>query len=289
MIDSKTRLIALIGYPSRHSLSPLIHNCFIKENNKNAAYVVFEFKPGKLADAFNGMKAMGFVGFNVTMPYKEEIFEMVDAADETSTGTRSVNTVKITSGSAEGFNTDVQGFVQAAEDKGWQWKGNSLVIGAGGAARSSIYGLLKKPVNRIYVYNRTIEKAKNIKTLFKINDRIEIIKDLNDLSGEDISFIVNCTPMGMALDKDLKNKLPVPGHWHLGGKHVMEMVYKPVHTPLVKKAVSEGAEVINGIEMLISQAASSFKIWFDMDSLPKTAGVRSKIQNLLETGGINES
>jgi len=252
---------------------------------------VFEFKPDKLASAFNGMKAMGFIGFNVTMPYKEKVFEMVDAPDEESCGTRSVNTVKILPGLTSAvFNTDVAGFIQAAQQKGYRWKGSkALVIGAGGAARSSVYALISKQVDKVYVYNRTTEKAKNIKKLFKINDRIEIIKDLNDLNEKEVKFIANCTPMGMALNDDLKNMLPVPRHWNLKGKHILEMVYKPIHTPFVKKAASEGAEIITGIDMLVSQAAFSFKLWFNMNKLPETQKVKLKIQKLLETGGINES
>ncbi len=285
MIDSKTKLIGLIGYPSRHSLSPFIQNSFISENKKNAAYMVFEFSPENLIRAFEGMKALGFMGFNVTMPYKKKVFEMVDSADDTSRATKSVNTVKILpDSSCMGFNTDADGFMQAAEGKGYLWAGKALVIGAGGAARSTIYGLLKKKVNKIYIYNRSLKKAKNIKTLFEINDRIEIIKDLNDLKEEDTNFIINCTPIGMAIDEKLKNLLPVPEHWDLKDKFIMDMVYKPVTTPFIKKALAQGAKVVNGLDMLVSQAAFSFKIWFDMDNLPRTQAAEAGIQRLLERG-----
>ncbi len=283
MIDSKTRLISLIGYPSRHSISPIIQNCFIRENKKNAAYIVFEFKPDKLAHAFEGMKAMGFLGFNVTMPYKEMVFEMVDCADQASMATRSVNTVSIfKDSSCKGFNTDVEGFIWSASQKGYMWKGQALVIGAGGAARSSVYALSKKKVDKIFIYNRTHENAKKVKTLFEINDRIEVIKDLSNLSEEDISFMVNCTPMGMDINNDLRSMLPVPEYWNLKDKYVMEMVYKPVFTPFLKKAISEGAKIINGIDMLVGQAAFSFKLWFNSPGLPETKNIDLKIKQLLE-------
>ncbi len=289
-MDANTKIIGLIGYPCRHSLSPLIQNSFIKQCRKNAVYMIFEFKLDRLHTAYAGMKSLGFLGFNVTMPYKEKIFEMVDQADGACAATRSVNTVHIgPDRTARGFNTDVEGFIQAARQKGCRLTENALVIGAGGAARSSIYGLLQEKAAKIYVYNRTLEKAIDIKTLFEKNDSIEVIDDLNKLNEQDIMFVINCTPMGMDIGNGLKDALPVPRKWDLGGKYVMDMVYKPVQTPLIRKAVQEGAKVINGIDMLVSQAAYSFKIWFQATNLPETKQVKVQLKKIIENGAKHGS
>ncbi|MCG9478895.1 MAG: shikimate dehydrogenase [Actinomycetia bacterium] len=288
MINSETRLLAVIGYPCRHSLSPIIHNHFIAQHNRNAAYAVFEFEPDRLEAAYRGLVAMDFIGFNVTMPYKQSIYNLVDSCSDAARATGAVNTVKIMPGlTTRGFNTDVEGFVRCLDKKKFKWSGaKTLVIGAGGVARSSIYGLLQKPIKKIYVYNRNFSHAKNIRNLYKNDDRIEIIKYLNNVSVNNFDLIVNCTPLGMDVDKHMVNKMPVPGDWSLEGKYIVEMVYKPTDTLLAKKSKREGAVLINGVEMLISQAAYSFKIWFDLEDIPDTENISQKIENTILKRGL---
>jgi len=281
MIDSYTKPIALIGNPARHSLSPKIQNHFIRTYNQNAVYLVFEFSENNLREAFCGAKNLGFVGLNVTMPYKEKIYKMVDKLDSTSSITKSVNTVKFEGEGriSEGFNTDVNGFLISLKDKKFKWEGkNCLVIGAGGAARSAVYGILKNPVRTLYLCNKTKKKALDILKIFKkiSSDRIEVISNLNDIKDDtkNIDLIVNCTPMGMDLS-DYKKLLPVPENWDLKGKFVFDMVYNPVKTRFIDKAIREGAEIITGIDMLINQAAYSFKIWFNI--LPETEDIKKEL------------
>lgn len=281
MISSSTRIIALIGNPVRHSLSPRIQNYFISKYSKDAVYLALELKRENLGEAINGAKKLGFIGLNVTMPYKEEVFKLVDKPDKTSLTIKSVNTVRFNrkEGTSEGFNTDTQGFLKALDRKKFKWTGSEcLVIGAGGAARSTIYGILLKKIKKIFVYNRTREKITDIISDFKAvgSERIEILTGINDISSkiDNINLIVNCTPVGMGIGSN-KDMLPVPDRWNLGGKFIFDMVYKPVETLFLKKAKKEGATVINGLDLLINQAALSFKVWFGI--LPETDYIKKMV------------
>lgn len=270
MIDPNTKVIALIGNPVRHSLSPKIHNYLIRKYSKNAVYLAFEFQQEKIKEAFKGAKELGFTGLNITMPYKEEVYSLVDKTDQASGTIKSVNTVKFDeeSGLSTGFNTDVNGFIKSLEDRDFNWAGsNCLVIGAGGSAKSTIYGMLKKRIKKIYIYNRTKDKVSDIIINFKDigSDKIKMLESLDNIGStiEEISLIVNCTPIGM--DVGLNKKLmPVPAKWNLKDKFVFDMVYKPAKTMLLRKAAKDGAVAITGIEMLIYQAVFSFNVWFDI-------------------------
>ncbi len=280
IIDSNTEVLALIGDPIKHSFSPRIQNYFMEKYGRNAIYLAFEFGKKDLEKAFTGAKKLKFTGLNVTMPHKEEIFRLMDELDINASAVRSVNTVKFDkkNSKASGFNTDLEGFLRSLEEKDFSFKDKTcLVIGAGGSARSCIYGLLKKNVKKIYVFNRTYEKVLLMKRFFTdAGSRIIAVgkfKDLDDLEPE-IELVVNCTPQGMDID-GLVELMPVPEKWDLGRKYIFEMVYKPVETELVKKAIREGAVVINGIDMLVNQAAFSFKLWFDI--MPETEKIKEII------------
>ncbi len=290
MISSSTKVIALVGKPVKHSLSPKIQNFFISRYSKDAVYLAFEFNHEDLEEAFNGAKKLGFIGLNVTMPYKEGIFKLVDKLDGTSSIIKSVNTVKFDRerGVSKGFNTDVGGFLRSLDKKKFKWAGSQcLIIGAGGAARGAIYGVLQKKVKKVFVYNRTRKKITDIISDFKSvgSEKIEALNSINDINGEMdyIDLIVNCTPVGMDTGPH-KDMLPVPDNWSLKGKFIFDMVYRPIETRFIKKAKKEGATVINGIDLLISQAALSFKIWFGI--LPGIDDVRRVILNSIEKNKI---
>lgn len=268
MIGPDTKITALIGNPVKHSLSPGIHNYFIKKYSFNSVYLAFEIKEENLKEAFTGARRLGFLGLNITMPFKEKIFRLIDRADAVSKVIKSINTVKFNNkkGISEGFNTDVAGFVRSLDDKSFKWAQSScLVIGAGGAARSAVYGMLKNKVREIWIYNRDAIRAKKI--IKDMGDesagKIRVLEKIDGLNNDInyIDLIVNCTPIGMDI-KSYKRLIPVPENWNLAGKFVFDMVYNPVETLLLKKAKKEGAAVIDGIDLLVNQAAESFKIWF---------------------------
>jgi len=318
-INSSTQLLGLFGNPARHSLSPLIQNHFLESYKINAVYTSFEPAKDNLESAFLGAKNLDFIGLNITMPFKEQVYRLLDSAEDSAKITNSINTVRFNAGAgtAEGFSTDGIGLIKSLEDKNFSWKGKTcFVIGAGGAAKSAIFSLFSKPLKKIYLYdieyNRSLYllntmtanmlkmqdekqglvkkhktvtgiqslqkkksgKAEKIYTdkaaqmLDEIDNKIIVLTYIDEIEKElaSIDLIINCTPAGMDDGTTVSlEKCPVPGTWDLGGKYIFDMVYKPVETVFVKKAKSEGAAaVICGTDMLINQAAYSFKIWFDI-------------------------
>jgi len=271
-INSKTGMLGLFGNPSRHSLSPIIQNFFLSEYGKNCVYLSFEPCSINLKEAFTGAKNLSFVGLNVTMPFKEDVFKLVDTADEAATVFRAVNTVRFLpedNNTAIGYSTDGTGVIKSLEDKKFLWKGKKcLVLGAGGAAKSAVYSILQKPAEEIFVFDILPGKTDYLCELLGRPKKIKPLKSLADIEERlnEIDLIINCTPAGMDTGSIDNINLPaVPGHWCLKDKFVFDMVYKPFNTKLIKKARADGAaEVIPGIEMLINQAAFSFKIWFEI-------------------------
>jgi len=284
LISSRTRLVGLFGNPARHSLSPVIHNAFLKSTGIDAVYLTFEFPDENFDEAFTGARRLGLIGLNITMPFKGNAYKLTDNKDARSTAIGSVNTVKFNSSTdtSKGFNTDVDGFVSSLEDTGFCWNGSScLVLGAGGSAKSSVFALLEKPVKKIYIYNRTTEKAENIKNSYSKEKKmkIEILEGLEGIDPGSVDLICNCTPLGMDTSSGLSGLMPVPDKWNLKDLFIFEMIYKPLETRLTIKGRNEGASIIDGLDMLINQAASSFKIWFDID--PEKKGIREKLIDFL--------
>ena len=256
-----------MGYPAKHSLSPFIHNYFFKKYNLDAVYLSFEITPSDFKTAFLGGCKLRFSGINLTMPFKEDSIKYINELDENATATGSVNTIKFDkqNESIKGFNTDIPGFIKSLDDHGFDFKKSTvLVIGAGGSAKSTVYALLKNKGETIYIHSRNSEKAAEIKILLSKTDpgKIIVIEDLNQAPANEINLIINCTPIGMekSLQKDT-TLIPVPFDWNLKNKFVFEMVYNPLVTPFIKKALKDSAEVIYGTEMLLNQAAFSFEIW----------------------------
>lgn len=266
-VSGYTELYALLGCPAKHSLSPFIHNYFFKKYNIDAVYLSFEVMPADFKTALQGCSKLGFCGVNLTMPFKEDSVKYIDRLDDNASATGSVNTIKFNrqDSSLEGCNTDISGFIKSLDDHGFEYeKSKCLVIGAGGSAKSIVYALLIKKAKAIYIYNRSIAKAYQIKTLSDKTGLGEIIvvEDLNQTPTSEINLIINCTPIGMKQDLSKEsNLIPVPQGWNLKNKFVFEMVYNPLITPFIKKALDEGGEVIYGTEILLNQAAFSFKIW----------------------------
>jgi shikimate dehydrogenase len=279
-ISSNTGLLGLFGYPSRHSLSPVIQNKFLRDNKIDAVYLTFEFPEEELETAFEGAKSLGLLGLNITMPYKEKICSLLDKKDKIAAAAGSVNTIKFNRNEyfteAAGFNTDIDGITESIKKAGHEIRDkNCLITGAGGAARSTVFAFLKEKAGKIFIYNRTAEKAENLLKVFdqKNSGKIFILYSLDDLKKryDDLDIICNCTPIGMNLKKMI-DKMPLPEDINLYEKIVFETVYNPVETKLVKKARREGAMVVDGLDMLINQAASSFKIWFGV--MPETGNLK---------------
>ncbi len=262
MVDAKTKVVGLIGHPVEHSFSPIMHNAAFKDKGLNYIYVAFDVLPENLKYVIDGAKALGIVGFNVTIPHKIEIMKYLDEIDEDAQLIGAVNTIKIEDGKAIGYNTDGIGARKALEEEIGKVKGKNIVIyGAGGAARAVAFELAKD--NNIIIANRTVEKAEKLAK--------EIAEKLNKKFGEEVKFsgldvdlngidiIINATPIGMYPNVDAE---PIVKAENMREDMVvMDLVYNPLETVLLKEAKKVNAKTVNGLGMLIYQGAVAFKIW----------------------------
>lgn len=251
MIDAHTQIYGVIGNPVRHSLSPIIHNGVFHRLGIKAVYLAFEVND--LKKAIEGMRGLGILGLSVTIPFKTAIMPLLDDVDDLANQIQAVNTLRNTGGKVVGFNTDWLGAVQALKEKNNLANKKVILLGAGGAARAIAFGL-KKEGCQIFIFNRSPEKGE------KLAKEVGGIY-LNKLPGkQDLrpDFVINATSVGMAPNED---QSPFPSALLQEGMVVMDIVYHPWQTKLLREAKSRGCPIIDGLEMLARQAAAQTEIW----------------------------
>ena len=260
--------LGIIGYPLGHSLSKVMHEAVIKDLGMNGSYEVMETNPEDLISTVKMIKSNGFLGFNVTIPFKVPITMFLDEVDEAANIAGCANTVKIMPDkSLKGFNTDIYGFKSAiSSDQSMLIRGNKgAIIGTGGAARAAAIGMCEMGLREIDLYTRNIVNASQMVNFLRdrytqVNFNLKQIQSLSDLS--DVIILVNATPIGMrgkAMDLtpvELKHLKTMSK-----GSIVYDLIYNPRNTLLLQMAQSIGLETINGCEMLIHQGAKAFEIW----------------------------
>ncbi|MBU6339265.1 MAG: shikimate dehydrogenase [Rickettsiales bacterium] len=268
MISAKSIKAAVIGDPISHSLSPKIHNFLLEKHNIDGIYIAIEIKKENLASNVASLVEMGFAGFNVTIPHKEEIFKICDFKSKTASLTGAVNTVIITPDKKLfGHNSDAEGFLNNLKNHypDFDLKNKTaFVIGAGGAARALVYALIKEKTKNIFITNRNEKRAleliKNFENFSKENTcKIEFLSAENfEKNLDKCDLLTNSTSLGMqgqeALQIDITNlnKSAI----------VYDIVYKPLKTELLQKAELQGNKTVTGIGMLIHQALIGFEAWF---------------------------
>jgi shikimate dehydrogenase len=261
-VNGKTRVCAIIGDPVEHSLSPMMHNAAFKKLGLNLVYVAFTVTPTKLKTALLGAKSLGLRGLNVTMPHKNAVISHLDAVDSTAKAIGAVNTVLNNQGKLIGYNTDGRGAMIALQENGvYPTEKKMVLLGAGGAAKAIAYQAAQD-VEELVILNRTPEKAKKLAEALKsFGAKVkggtlssEVLKQ--ELPTTDI--LVNATSVGMHPDVDIS---PVPSDLLHSNLSVMDIIYNPLETRLLKDAKSAGAKVGSGIEMLLYQGAVAFEIW----------------------------
>ena len=248
-----TRVAAVIGSPVRHSLSPVIHNAAFVERGLDWVYVALEVSPGHAAEAFAGIRALGLAGVSVTTPHKDAAFAAVDELTPAARSMRAVNCVQSVDGRLIGHNTDGDGFVDSLRaDAGVDPAGRSVgVVGAGGAARSIVEALARRGAAAVVVVNRTASRGAEAASLAGAAGRVGT---LEDLPGCDI--VVNATSVGLGTDE-----LSIPTAALRAHHLVADVVYHPLETALLRAAAATGARTLDGLGMLVHQAAHQFTIW----------------------------
>ncbi len=267
ILDARTRLAALLGYPVEHSLSPLIHNTAFRTLGLNRVYVAFSVPPEGLRAAVEGLEALGAVGSNVTIPHKQAVFSLADELSEAARITGAVNTLvfdRSPSGSLRrGDNTDVAGFLEPLGSLPLAGV-EMLVFGAGGSARAVVYALLKMfHPSRLTIAARDPHKAALLAeslAAFDSRSALRVVPFAEAAPAvRSARLLVNTTPLGM-------HPHPEGSPWENAsdfgpGQFVYDLIYNPRETRLLCDAASRGAVPIGGLAMLAAQAAASFIQW----------------------------
>jgi shikimate dehydrogenase len=270
-MDGETILTAVMGWPIAHSLSPAMHNAAFEALGMNWRYVPLPVRPGQVGAAIEGLKALGFRGCNVTVPHKEAVIPHLDHIPPRVAAFGAVNTLildRAEDGSCtiSGENTDVQGFVHALRQGGFDPRGRRvLVVGAGGAARGVIYGLCGAGAEAITVLNRTPARGRALVADLAAQARDTALhadaltrETLIRQAGE-VELLIQTTTVGMwphAGASIWPDDLALPAHLA-----VCDLVYRPIETKLLRQARTAGAMTIDGLGMLIGQGALSFEMW----------------------------
>lgn len=243
----------LVGNPVGHSLSAPMHEAAYDAQDIDAVYLTFEPEPSSLDLAISGAEALGIAGLNVTVPFKESVIEYVEPDDQAA-ALGAVNTIDFsTRGEARGYNTDVDGVSRALASRGVSLSdADAVVLGAGGAGRAAAWALAEAGAS-VTVVNRTVSRAETVAAL--VDGRATGLDDLGDVVRNS-TVLVHTTTVGMESDRSL-----VPPEALHANLTVLDAVYRPLQTRLLRDAKAAGATTIDGARMLLYQGAAAFEHW----------------------------
>jgi shikimate dehydrogenase len=255
---SKTRAACLIGWPAAHSRSPLIHRYWLRTLGIEGGYVIEAVPPDDFKDFLFRLSLRGFVGANVTIPHKERALALSTPDDRART-IGAANTLWFADGELRSTNTDVEGFINNLDAcaPGWDKAEDALVLGAGGAARAVVFGLIERGIARVHLVNRTIDRARMLADQFGTRVHPATWDAVNELLPR-AGLLVNTTSLGMhgqpglEIDAGLLPQTAV----------VSDLVYVPLVTPLLAAARARGLKTADGLGMLLHQAVRGFELWF---------------------------
>jgi shikimate dehydrogenase len=255
---SKPPAACLIGWPAAHSRSPLIHHYWLRTLGIAGGYVIEAVPPDEFKDFIFRLSLRGFVGANVTIPHKERALAL-SKPDERARTVGAANTLWFADGELRSTNTDVEGFINNLDTSapGWDRCEDALVLGAGGAARAVVFGLLDRGIKRVHLANRTVERARALADQFGAG----VLPVAWDAQGDILpraGLVVNTTSLGMKGQPPLALDVGrLPSH-----AVVADLVYVPLDTPLLSAARAHGLKTADGLGMLLHQAVRGFELWF---------------------------
>ncbi len=249
----------VVGWPIAQSRSPLIHGHWLKVHGLAGSYERLAVPPEEIETFLSRLPTSGFVGGNVTVPHKEAAFRIASEKDEVAVAMGAVNTLWIDGGRICATNTDAHGFIANLDDRASGWDANpgvAVVLGAGGAARAVVWGLIRRGFT-VRVVNRTLARAEELAARFAAGTTAHGFADLPGLLA-DASVLVNTTSLGMSGKGDLDIDLSPLRSDVL----VTDIVYVPLVTPLLAAAEARGLRTVDGLGMLLHQAVGGFERWF---------------------------
>jgi shikimate dehydrogenase len=266
------KLIGLIGYPVRHSISPYFQQAALDYYQLDIRYQAWETAPQKLEATIAKLREPQNLGANVTVPHKEAVLPLLDEVDELASLIGAVNTIVKKDNKLWGFNTDAHGFLQALHKEGhFNPEGKRVVIlGAGGVARAVCFALMREKANSVLILNRTLVRAKALADSLRSHmAEIGLKTEVTTLPWQSLTsggtfdrchLIVNCTSVGMK-DNSQEGQSPLSLEVIPRGILVYDLVYNPCPTPLLQLAQKAGANILDGLSMLVYQGVASFELW----------------------------
>jgi shikimate dehydrogenase len=270
-ITGTTKLLGVMGNPVAHSLSPLMHNAALASLSLDYCYLPLEIRPELLPQAVVGLKALGCQGFNVTIPYKEQIVASLDEVDDEALIIGAVNTVVNREGKLVGYNTDGRGFLRSlAEEWDLGLRGEQVVVlGAGGAARAIVAGLASAGASKITIANRNVERGLLLKADLEQHYPCKIA--VVDLSEGELDkelaaslLVVQTTPVGMYPHVGDTPIIEPSRLWK--DSYVYDIIFNPPETRFLLGAREQGCRTANGLGMLLHQGALSFEYWTGIEA-----------------------
>ncbi|MGI6145476.1 MAG: shikimate dehydrogenase [Clostridia bacterium] len=264
-VNGKTKVFAVLGDPIEHSLSPAMYNAAFKALGMDCIYIALKVGKNQLAEAVQGLKALGIQGGNVTMPLKKEIIPYLDELTKEAQLIGAVNTFYWKEGRLWGDNTDGLGFYLALQEREPNLVKTEgiLLLGAGSAARAVAVALALAGKKNFTIVNRNSENAKDLAVLLEslgANARVTNWEDerLKEIFAENV-LLINATPLGMFPQE--KESLPVEEKWFSKGQIVVDLIYQPRETVFLQKAKARGCHTYNGLPMLLAQGMLAFEKW----------------------------
>lgn len=261
--EGRARLVGLMGFPVGHSASPAMHQAAFRALGLDWLYVLLEVPPHLVGDAVRGLRALGFAGANVTIPHKQAVVPFVDALAPEAQRTGAVNTLVVDGTLIVGHNTDVTGFARAVADAGVELRGATVaVLGAGGAARAAAAACRAAGSRRVVVAARRMEQGRALVEGLPGAEAVPLDADALRPILETADLLVNATPLGMqGVGQGQRLVELAPPERLPAGAAVLDMVYRPLRTPLLEAARRAGRRTITGAAMLLYQGAEAFELW----------------------------
>ena len=250
IIDQHTALYGVVGNPVRHSLSPALHNAALSAGGLNAVYLAFEIED--IEECVKGIRALSIKGTSITTPFKTAVIPYLDEIDPLAKRIGAVNTIVNDNGRLKGYNTDALGALKALEEKIKLPGMTCLIIGAGGAARA-IGFVLKEKGATISIVNRSQKRGKELARSLECR-----YVPIDEVNVEKADILVQTTPVGMYPDV---GQCPVPKSILKEGMVVMDIIYNPLETKLIRMSGALGCTTINGLHMFIHQGMEQFRLW----------------------------
>ena len=257
-MSKEHKAVCVIAWPAGHSRSPLIHNYWIKQHKLNAEYRREAVPPDKFAAFVENLRGNGYIGANITVPHKEAALALSEP-DDRARAVGAANTLWYDGDALRSTNTDVEGFLANLDVAAPGWDRGletAVVLGAGGGARAVVFALLQREVGRVYVINRTRDRAQALKKKFGARVHLAGWNETTGLLGG-AGILVNTTTLGMVGQPPLEINLRCPA-----SLVVADLVYAPLETGLLASARARGLRTADGLGMLLHQAVRGFQLWF---------------------------